>query len=152
MSNSAPEILDLLPHRPPFCFITGQLDLDDASFGRAEWRVDGSEPFLAGHFPGMPTVPGVLIGEALAQLAGLVVVKRVHQTADRMSNQLHGKLAHIDLRFDQSVEPPASIVLSVRLNRELGTLWQFAVTAKVGDAVAARGSLALSVPNRSSTG
>jgi len=103
--------------------------------------VSGSEAWLAGHFPGHPIVPGVLMAEALAQFSGLVGVG----AAARAPNTTPGatKLAHIDIRFDQPVIPPAEIILESRLLRMVGPLKMFEVGARVGGVVVCRGTLAL---------
>jgi len=65
--------LDALPQQPPFRFLTtAQRDGKEGDAIRGTWVIDGREPFFAGHFPGDPVLPGVLIAEALAQLAGLL--------------------------------------------------------------------------------
>ena len=64
--------LKLLPHGPEFRFIDRLLSLDPGNSGTAEFALTGSEPFLRGHFPGEPLLPGVLLVEAAAQLAGVV--------------------------------------------------------------------------------
>jgi 3-hydroxyacyl-[acyl-carrier-protein] dehydratase len=64
--------LDALPHGPEFRFVDCLLALDPGRSGTGEYRVRGDEPFLRGHFPGDPLVPGVLLAEAVAQLAGVV--------------------------------------------------------------------------------
>ena len=66
------ESLKLLPHGPEFRFIDRLLTLDPGTSGSAEYTVKGTEPFLRGHFPGEPLMPGVLLIEAAAQLAGVV--------------------------------------------------------------------------------
>lgn len=150
MTTQAEDILDRLPHRPPFRFLTAGIELRDGQAAEAVWRVSGEEAFFRGHFPGHPIVPGVLIGEALAQLSGLIVADRTGQGADATSpgagrEPLAGKLAHLDVRFNASVSPPAEIMLSSRLERVVGSLWQFDILARVGDKRAARGTLTLSV-------
>jgi 3-hydroxyacyl-[acyl-carrier-protein] dehydratase len=125
--------LDALPHADPFRFVTRLVAVAPDDHARAVWTVTGAEPFFAGHFPGRPIVPGVLIAEALAQAAGLVSA----------SPDGTGKLAHVDLRFDHSVVPPADVQLDVRLVRKVVQLRQFDVTATVAGRVVARGSLAL---------
>jgi 3-hydroxymyristoyl/3-hydroxydecanoyl-(acyl carrier protein) dehydratase len=55
-----------------------------------------------------------------------------------------GRLAHVDVRFAQAVRPPAEIRLESKLTRTMGGLRQFDVTARVGDKIVARGSVALS--------
>ena len=68
--NKSP--LDLLPHGPEFRFVDRLLELEPGKTGVGEYRVRGDEPFLQGHFPGRPIFPGVLLVEAVAQLAGVV--------------------------------------------------------------------------------
>ena len=106
----------------------------DGQSAEAVWQLTGSEAFFAGHFPGKPLVPGVLITEALAQVSGLA--------AGVSSGE--GRLARVDVRFEQPVVPPAEIRLESRHTRTIGTLRQFDVTASVGPAVVARGTVALS--------
>ena len=57
------DILDLLPHRPPFRFLSEILEVTD-EHALGQWNLDGTEDFFAGHFPDQPLVPGVLITEA----------------------------------------------------------------------------------------
>ena len=64
--------LALLPHGAEFRFLDRLLELDPGKSGVGEYRVRGDEPFLRGHFPGEPLMPGVLLVEATAQLAGVV--------------------------------------------------------------------------------
>lgn len=66
------EALARLPHGPEFRFIDRLLELDPGKSGVGEYRVRGDEPFLRGHFPRDPLMPGVLLVEAAAQLAGVV--------------------------------------------------------------------------------
>jgi 3-hydroxyacyl-[acyl-carrier-protein] dehydratase len=136
----APEVHDSLeaalarlPHRAPFRFITRLVALEPGGAGEAVWSVRGGEDFFEGHFPSDPIVPGVLICEALAQVAGLV---GLHGSGG-------GRLVHTDVRFDGSVRPPAEIVLRAAQIRSLGQLRQFEVTALLGEGVVARGQLTL---------
>src|SRR5262245_14174921 len=64
--------LKLLPHGPDFRFIDRLLSLDPGNQGSAEFTLKGTEPFLRGRFPDDPLLPGVLLVEAAAQLAGIV--------------------------------------------------------------------------------
>jgi 3-hydroxyacyl-[acyl-carrier-protein] dehydratase len=64
--------LRFLPHGPEFRFLDRLIDLDPGRHGIGEYTVKGDEPFLRGHFPGEPLMPGVLLLEAAAQLAGVV--------------------------------------------------------------------------------
>lgn len=135
MSPPPSNILDELPHRPPFRFLTSVSMLDSRNCGEAAWFVDGAEPFFAGHFPGRPIVPGLLIAEALAQLSGLV--------AFRSAGPRGAKLAHVDVRFKEAVVPPAEIQLRSRLVLDTGGLAQFEVEARLASRVVVRGRLVL---------
>lgn len=136
--SSDPSFYDL-PHGPEFRFLTSIEDLSADGSGVAVWRVTGEEHFLRGHFPGRPIVPGVLIGEALAQLSGIVAARQLAETGEFEG----GRLAHIELRFSEAVIPPAEIELRSDVQRALGALWRFNVTATHQKRVAARGELVL---------
>jgi 3-hydroxyacyl-[acyl-carrier-protein] dehydratase len=128
--------LDRLPHADPFRFVSRltQVKIDD--FAEGLWAVTGTEAFFTGHFPGKPLVPGVLIAEALAQLSGLI---------SPPASATGGKLAHVDVRFERPVAPPAEIILHSRLVRKVVSLQQFEVSARVDGNVVARGMLALQI-------
>ena len=123
-----------LPHGPEFRFVSSVLELDAGRAAIGAWNVRGDEFFLAGHFPGRPIVPGVLIGEALAQLAGI---------AASDATTRGGLLARIDVRFLAPVVPPASIELRATLDRREGAAAQFEVAASVAGRTVAQGSLTL---------
>jgi 3-hydroxyacyl-[acyl-carrier-protein] dehydratase len=72
MSDLLSTALRFLPHGPEFRFLDRLIDLDPGRHGTGEYTVKGDEPFLRGHFPGEPLMPGVLLLEAAAQLAGVV--------------------------------------------------------------------------------
>ncbi len=133
-SSVAPDYLARLPHGEAFRFVSSVTQVKDGESAEAVWKLTGAEPFFAGHFPGHPLVPGVLITEALAQVSGL---------AAGVTNG-QGRLAHVDVRFEHPVPPPVAIHLQSRLTRTMGGLRQFDVVARVGETVVARGSITLS--------
>ncbi len=69
-----PDPSDVLPHRPPFLFVTAVTAVEPGHSAEGRWELTGSEPFFAGHFPARPTLPGVLMIEALAQMGAIAVL------------------------------------------------------------------------------
>jgi 3-hydroxyacyl-[acyl-carrier-protein] dehydratase len=72
VTDSLQAALDLLPHGPEFRFVDQLLTLEPGKSGSGIYKVRGTEDFLRGHFPGQPLFPGVLLVEAVAQLAGVI--------------------------------------------------------------------------------
>ena len=130
-----------LPHREPFLFVSEVVEIETGVRGSAVWRVSGSEGFFAGHFPGNPVVPGVLLGEALAQLAGLVAFSGPSIAGDRGARL--ARLARIDVKFPLAVVPPAEIQLQAVQTRQLDSLVMFDVRATVSGNTVVIGSLVL---------
>ncbi len=107
-----PKPIDVLPHRPPFLFVTAVTDVDPGVSATGSWQLTGAEPFFAGHFPGRPTLPGVLMIEALAQLGALAVL---------LDPRYSGKLPLFGgierARFRRQVVPGDTLELEVTLDR-----------------------------------
>lgn len=100
----------LLPHRPPFRFVDEVVEYEPGRSITARWRIVGDEPWLAGHFPGDPIVPGVLQVEALAQV-GAIAVLAVPEVAGRLP-----VLGGVEsARFRRQVVPGDELVLTVDL-------------------------------------
>jgi 3-hydroxyacyl-[acyl-carrier-protein] dehydratase len=106
-----PEPVDVLPHRPPFLFVTAVDAVEPGVSAHGRWELTGDEPFFAGHFPGRPTLPGVLMVESLAQLGGLAVL---------LDERFAGKLplfGGIDrARFRRQVVPGDTLELEITLS------------------------------------
>jgi len=112
--------LERLPHGPEFRFVDRLLALDPGREGRGEYHVRGDEAFLRGHFPGDPLMPGVLLVEALAQLAGVVA------QSDPQVGPLSGlKLTALrQVKILGSARPGETIRLQARITGRLGSLIQ----------------------------
>ena len=112
-----PAPADLLPHRPPFLFVDEILALAPGESARARWRVDPGAAFFAGHFPGNPILPGVILVEALAQTGALAALAEA---------EAEGKLvlfAGIErTRFRRVVRPGEDVILETRITRRRGLL------------------------------
>jgi 3-hydroxyacyl-[acyl-carrier-protein] dehydratase len=104
--------VDVLPHRPPFLFVDRLVALEPGVSAVATWRLTGDEWFFAGHFPGRPTLPGVLMCEAIAQVGAIAVL-----TDPRYAGKLPLFGGLDGARFRRQVEPGDELELRVELLR-----------------------------------
>lgn len=110
MSLPTPE--SVLPHRPPFLFVDEVLELVPGVSAKGSWHLRGDEWFFPGHFPGRPTLPGVLMCEAIAQMGAIAVL-----TDDRFAGRLPLFGGLDGARFRRQVGPGDTLELVVELGR-----------------------------------
>lgn len=101
-----------MPHRSPFLFVDEIIDVEPGRSARGIWRLTGDEWFFPGHFPGRPTLPGVLMCEAIAQI-GAIAVLRDERYAGTLP--LFGGLDRA--RFRRQVGPGDELVLECEMGR-----------------------------------
>ncbi|MFZ1412988.1 MAG: 3-hydroxyacyl-ACP dehydratase FabZ [Defluviicoccus sp.] len=129
----------LLPHRYPRLMIDRVIDMEPGLRATGIKNVTINEPFFQGHFPGHPVMPGVLIIEAMAQTAAVVVVT----TLDRERNGSVVYFMSIDhARFRKPVLPGDTMYLYVEKQRSRGNVWKFTGLAKVNDILVAEATYA----------
>jgi 3-hydroxyacyl-[acyl-carrier-protein] dehydratase len=128
-----------LPHGPEFRFVDRLLSLVPGKEGAAEYRVRGDEPFLRGHFPGEPLLPGVLLVEAAAQLTGVVA------QSDPAIAPLPGlKLTALrNVKILGTAKPGEIVWLEARITGRLGNLIQAQTSATVAGNVVLTAELTL---------
>jgi len=134
------EIEEIIPHREPFLLLDEVTELEPGVRVVARKLVRPDEWYLAGHFPGRPIMPGVLMVEALAQAGAVAVLSEPEN---------RGKLvlfAGIDaLRFKRIVQPGDELELTCELEHVRGPIGRGKATATVAGELAVRGVLTFAV-------
>ncbi len=125
------EIMSIIPHRQPFLLIDRVEEMEEGKSIVALKSVSYNEPFFAGHFPGEPVMPGVLIVEAMAQ-AGAVAILSLEQFRGRIG--YFGALKNV--KFKRKVVPGDTLRLEVGLDKLKKNIGTGHGTAYVGDEVA----------------
>jgi len=139
-SHQLPSFLGL-PHRPPFVFVRELIRCDPGIFAEATTSFAADDPIFAGHFPGNPLVPGVILTEALAQTAGIAAASGYPEA----SKPLFLLSAIRSMKFLRAVRPGEQLVLRAERVAQVGDLLQFKVDASVSGAPVAEGQLVLSL-------
>jgi len=127
-------ILKMIPHRYPFLLVDRVLDVVPGESAVGLKNVSMNEPHFQGHFPDRPVMPGVLIVEAMAQTAAVIVVSH-------LGAETEGKLVYFmsieNARFRKPVEPGDQLMIYCKKERQRGSVWKFSGKAKVDGVVVA---------------
>jgi 3-hydroxyacyl-[acyl-carrier-protein] dehydratase len=135
-------ILALLPHRDPFLMVDRMIELEPGVRGVGVKEVRADEDWARGHFPGNPILPGVLVTEALAQVAAIVHLAAHPERAAHVRVYLVG----VDrMRFRRPIRPGDVVHLAVALTGHKRNLWTFVGEATVGGERVADGRFLASI-------
>ncbi len=142
-----PRPADLLPHRPPFLFVDAIHELVPGERAVATWTPDPDAWWWAGHFPGRPTLPGVLMCEAIAQ-AGAIAVLADPRYAGGLP--LFGGLD--GARFRRQVVPGETLTLRTEMTKMSARAGRGRGVASVGDETACECELLFVIAPQEATG
>lgn len=121
------EILSLLPHKYPFLLVDKVIEIEPNIKAVGIKNVTINEPFFQGHFPNNPVMPGVLIVEAMAQVAGILAFK----------SGVSGKNVYFmsieKVKFRKPVMPGDQLRLEIQVTHTRGNVWKFSGSAFSGD-------------------
>jgi len=131
--------LDSLPHGPEFRFVDQLLELQPGVSGTGEYTIKPDAYFLRGHFPGQPMMPGVLLIEALAQVAGTVA-----QTDPKLGSLPNLKLTALrGVKILGAALPGDRLLIQTKITGRLGGLIQASGAVRVADKVIVEAELTL---------
>lgn len=133
------QIKEMIPHRYPFLLVDRIIAHEPGESAVGLKNVTMNEPQFMGHFPQIPVMPGVLIIEAMAQTAAIVVV-------DTLENKSAGNLVYFmtidEARFRKPVVPGDTMHIHVTKVQSRKTVWKFKGEARVGDTLCAEATFA----------
>ena len=134
------DIMQIIPHRQPFLLVDTIEELESGKRAVGTKCVSYNEPFFAGHFPGEPVMPGVLIVEALAQVGAVAILSEP---------EFKGRTAYFaalnKVRFKRKVEPGDVLTLETEIISLKGPMGIGKATAKVGDEIAVTAELTFAI-------
>lgn len=133
------DVMRMIPHRYPFLMIDKVIDIKSGESATGIKAVTVAEPHFQGHFPSRPIMPGVLIIEAMAQTAAVLVIESLGREAD-------GKLVYFmsidSARFRRPVVPGDMLNIHVSKQHSRGAVWKFSGKAKVDGQLVAEATFA----------
>ncbi len=134
------EIMEIIPHRQPFLLLDTIEELEPGKRAVGKKCVSYNEPFFAGHFPGEPVMPGVLIVEALAQAGAVAILSHP---------DFKGKTAYFgainNARFKQKVVPGDVLILELEIIKQKGPVGIGSAKATVNGKIAVLAELTFAI-------
>jgi len=138
-------IMEMIPHRYPILLVDRVLELVAGESAVSLKNVTMNEPHFMGHFPGFPVMPGVLIVEAMAQTAAIVVVEDMGAAAE-------GKVVYFmtidNARFRRPVTPGDALHIHVTKTQSRANVWKFKGEAKVDGKVCAEATFSAMITDK----
>ena len=138
-------IMKLIPHRYPFLLIDRVVDLVRGQSATGIKNVTVNENFFQGHFPGHPVMPGVLIIEAMAQTAAVLVVETL---GDDAAGRVVYFMSIEGAKFRRPVGPGDQLRIHINKERSRGNVWKFNAVAKVDGVAVAEATYAAMIMER----
>ncbi len=137
------QVLSHLPQRFPILMIDRVLECEPGKRILALKNVSANEPYFPGHFPHRPVMPGVLILEAMAQAAGILVFRTLDSKPD--DNSVYYYAGIDNARFKRPVEPGDQLMIEVAIIGSKRGIWKFGCTARVGETLVAEADILCTV-------
>ncbi|WP_159993544.1 3-hydroxyacyl-ACP dehydratase FabZ [Roseomonas sp. 18066] len=138
-------IMRAIPHRYPMLLVDRMVDIVLGESAIGIKNVTVNENFFQGHFPAHPVMPGVLIIEAMAQTAAVLVVETLGPSA-------HGKIVYFmsieNAKFRRPVVPGDQLKIHINKDRQRGNVWKFNAVARVDGVAVAEASYAAMIMDR----
>jgi 3-hydroxyacyl-[acyl-carrier-protein] dehydratase len=138
-------IMRAIPHRYPMLLVDRMVDIVLGESAIGIKNVTINENFFQGHFPAHPVMPGVLIIEAMAQTAAVLVVETLGPSA-------HGKIVYFmsveHAKFRRPVVPGDQLKIHINKDRQRGNVWKFNAVARVDGVAVAEASYAAMIMDR----
>ncbi|HJD55134.1 MAG TPA: 3-hydroxyacyl-ACP dehydratase FabZ [Rickettsia endosymbiont of Pyrocoelia pectoralis] len=133
MTIDITEIMELIPHRYPFLLVDRVLEINLNKSIIGIKNVTVNEPQFTGHFPARPVMPGVLMVEAMAQLAAILVGKSLDSTKDKEVFLM----AIENSKFRKIVQPGDTMHMQATIDQQRANVWKFSSTVTIDGEIAA---------------